>query len=297
MGSGALRLATRGSALARIQTDRVAALLGVPCEPVVVSTTGDRRADEPIWRMGGKGVFVKEVQQAVLDGRADAAVHSAKDLPSSTPGGLVLVAFPERVDPRDALVGCALDALPAGARVATGSVRRRAQLAHHRPDLTFAPLRGNIETRVAKAADHDAAVVAHAALLRAGLDGAAADVLDPSVMLPQVGQGALAVECREDDEATRELLATVDDALVRRAVTAERAFLDALGGDCNLPAGALASAAEGEVRIEALLASLDGHVLVRHAVTAADPETAGRQVAGELLDERGGRTLLVDGAA
>lgn len=297
MPSPALRLATRGSALARAQAGRVADLLGVDCELVIVSTTGDRRAEEPIWRMGGKGVFVKEVQEAVLDGRADAAVHSAKDLPSGATEGLVITAFPERLDPRDALVGSRLDGLATGARVATGSVRRRAQLAHERPDLTFAPLRGNIETRVEKAAYHDGAVMSYAALVRSGLDGHAAEVLDPAVMLPQVGQGALAVECAADDEETRLRLAAIDEPAVRRAVSAERAFLAELGGDCNLPAGALAKPAGDRLRVEGLLASLDGHVVLRHSVEGDDPEEAGRRLARELLDDRGGRALLGNTAA
>lgn len=296
MPGGPMRLATRGSALARIQANRVAELLaalGVGCEFVVLSTAGDRRTDEPIWRMGGKGIFVKEIQQAVLDGRADAAVHSAKDLPALTPAGLVLAAFPERQDPRDALVGARLDDLPTGARVATGSVRRRAQLAYLRPDLRFAELRGNIETRVAKAANHAGGVVAHAALLRAGLTPPVVDVLDPATILPQVGQGALAVECRAGDATTIEALAEIDDAGVRSAVTAERGFLAELGGDCNLPAGALAVAdPDGGASIEVLLASLDGHSVLRHRTAGTDPEALGRAAARELLDDRGGRALL-----
>ncbi|MGH9056796.1 MAG: hydroxymethylbilane synthase, partial [Acidimicrobiales bacterium] len=169
-----MRIATRGSALARWQAEEVARRLrrGVPglrVELVVVDTTGDRRADVPVWDMGGQGVFVKEVQAAVLEGRADAAVHSAKDLPSSTPPGLFLAAFPVRADPRDALVGSTLDALPPGAVVATGSVRRRAQLAWVRPDLTFRSLRGNIATRLDRVPPGGAAVVAAAALDRLGL--------------------------------------------------------------------------------------------------------------------------------
>ncbi|HLG01656.1 MAG TPA: hydroxymethylbilane synthase [Acidimicrobiia bacterium] len=293
MAGGPLRLATRGSPLARAQAERVATLLNVECELVIVSTAGDRRADEPIWRMGGKGVFVKEVQQAVLDGGADIAVHSAKDLPASTPDGLVLAAFPERVDPRDALVGTHLDDLPTGARVATGSVRRRAQLAHLRPDLTFAELRGNIETRVAKALDHAAVVVANAALIRAGLTPAVVDPLEPAVMLPQVGQGALALECRSDDDATLAALSAIDRPDVRIAVTAERGYLSALGGDCNLPAGAFAQPLDGGgVAIEVLLASLDGHVVLRHRARGSDPDTVGRDAARALLDEQGGRMLV-----
>jgi len=237
-----LRIATRGSRLARWQAERVAGRLGGDTELVIVSTTGDQRTDVPIWTIGGTGVFVKEVQQAVLDGRADLAVHSAKDLPSETAAGLVLAAIPERADPRDALVGSRLDDIPAGGRIGTGSVRRQAQLAALRPDLRFESLRGNIETRVAKAADLDAVVVALAALERLGLADRATEVLEATRMLPQVAQGALAVECRADDAATAARLALLDDPAARPAVEAERAFLRRLGGGCDLPCGALAEA-------------------------------------------------------
>src|SRR5437764_4266605 len=203
-----LRAATRGSALARWQTDHVAALLGEDVDVVVVETTGDRRTDVAIHQMGGQGVFVKEVQAAVLDGRADLAVHSAKDLPSAATPGLVIGAVPERDDPCDALVGSSFAALAPGARIATGSVRRRAQLASVRPDLTFVGLRGNIGTRLDRVGTGgiDAVVVAYAALRRLGLAGRADDVLPIRVMLPQVAQGALAVECRADDEEAIERL-------------------------------------------------------------------------------------------
>ncbi|HEX7443488.1 MAG TPA: hydroxymethylbilane synthase, partial [Acidimicrobiales bacterium] len=188
-----IRAATRGSVLARWQTDHVAALLraadpAVEVEVVVVDTVGDRRQDIPIWEMGGKGVFAKEVQAAVLDGRADIAVHSAKDLPSGSPEGLVIAAVPHRGDPRDVLVGSTLADLAPGALVATGSARRRAQLAWARPDLTFAGLRGNIETRLAKAAGFGAIVMALAPMERLGLTDHIGEVLEPSVVLPQVGQ-------------------------------------------------------------------------------------------------------------
>ena len=290
-----LRIATRGSRLALWQAERVAGLLGADAELVIVSTTGDQRADVPIWTIGGTGVFVKEVQQAVLDGRADLAVHSAKDLPSDTAAGLRLAAVPERADPRDALVGARLDDIPAGGRVGTGSVRRQAQLAALRPDLGFASLRGNIETRVAKAAEFDAVVVALAALERLGLADRAAEVLDPSVMLPQVAQGALAVECRADDAETVERLRAIDEPAARRAVEAERAFLRRLGGGCDLPCGALARAEGsdgGAVAIDVLLATLDGKAVLRASHRAADPEAAGAEAARILLDEQGGRRLL-----
>jgi hydroxymethylbilane synthase len=292
-----LRAATRASALARLQTDLVAAALGGDVEAVVVQTTGDQRTDVPIWQMGGQGVFVKEVQAAVLDGRADLAVHSAKDLPSGSPDGLVIGAVPERDDPRDALVGSTLDGLPVGARVGTGSVRRRAQLAWARPDLTFAGLRGNIDTRLAKAAEFDAIVMAAAALRRLGRTHAIGEVLDPSVMLPQVGQGALAVECRADDEEVRARLAAIDHAPSHRALDAERAYLREIGEGCQLPVGALATTDQtGAVVVTGMIASLDGHVLLRHRSAGDDGEAVGRAVARHLLDEAGAGALVLSEA-
>lgn len=292
-----LRAATRGSALARRQTSIVAGLLAETCgaavEPVVVSTAGDRHAGTPIHAMGGKGVFVKEVQAAVLDGRADFAVHSAKDLPAATPEGLMVAAVPRRGDPRDAMVGCRLAELRAGATVATGSVRRKAQLAWMRPDLAFAELRGNIATRLDQAAAFDAIVMAAAALQRLGLEPDVLDVLEPDVFVPQVGQGAIAVECRTDDRAVLEALLATEHEPSRRAVDAERAFLAELGGDCNLPAGAHASGASGgDLELTGLLASLDGRALIRDTRRGRDPETLGRSVARHLLDECGGQELM-----
>ena len=288
-----LRAATRGSALALAQTRLVAALLDRPVEPVVVETSGDRRQDVPIWEIGGRGVFVKEVQAAVLEGRADFAVHSAKDLPSTSPPGLVLAAVPERGDPRDALVGSTLDALLPGARVATGSVRRRAQLASLRPDLTFTGLRGNIETRLAKAADHAAIVVAAAALHRLGRSDEATEYLDPTCVLPQVGQGALAVEAREGDTEVLAALATIEHAPSRLAVDAERAYLRELGGGCDLPVAAYGAATSaGGVALTAMLASLDGHVVLQARGVGPDPEELGRSLARHLLDGAGGTWLL-----
>jgi hydroxymethylbilane synthase len=290
-----LRVATRRSALARWQAERVVGLLGIEAEYVVVSTKGDERRDVPIHAMGGTGVFVKEVEQTVLDGRADVAVHSAKDLPSATAPGLVLAALPERGDARDALVGRAFDEIPTGGRVGTGSVRRRAQLAALRPDLGFGELRGNIPTRLEKAGGFDAVVLAAAALDRLGLADRIAERVDPSVVLPQVAQGALAVECRAEDDGTRALLAGVDDAGVRAAVTAERAYLAELGGGCNLPCGALAeTGGDGWVRLEALLGSLDGRISLRARVDGSDPVAVGVEAARRLVDEEGGRLVLDD---
>jgi len=217
-------------------------------------------------------------------------------LPSETPPGLVLAAVPERADPRDALVGSTLDGLPTGARVGTGSVRRRAQLAAARPDLQFAPLRGNMETRLRKRIDDglDAVVVAVAALERLGLADQITEVLDTAVMLPQAAQGALGVECRSDDAATIARLAKIDRAEAHRAVRAERAFLAELGGGCSLPCGALAHVddATGELVLEALLAALDGSVVLRNRVIGSDPVDVGVRAARDLLDDKGGRALL-----
>ena len=277
-----MRAATRGSALARWQTDLVLSALGGG-EAVVVETTGDRVADVPIHEIGGRGVFVKEVQAAVLEGRADIAVHSAKDLTSTPTEGLVIGAFLERGDARDALVGCSLAALPAGAVVATGSVRRRAQLAWLRPDLSFAELRGNIDTRLRKAASFDAAVMAFAALQRLGYADQAADVLDPTVLVPQVAQGALAVECRADDGRVLEALAALDHGPTRLAVTAERAYLAELGGGCDLPVGAYATVDGSVITLTGLIAALDGRICLRDTQSGDDAVALGRAVAAKLL--------------
>ncbi|HEX2047573.1 MAG TPA: hydroxymethylbilane synthase [Acidimicrobiales bacterium] len=290
-----LRAATRGSTLARAQTDHVAELLGVEVEPVVVETQGDRQAEVPLWAMGGRGVFVKEVQAAVLDGRADFAVHSAKDLPSSTPPGLVIAAVPLRADARDALVGRRLDALVPGARVGTGSVRRRAQLAWLRPDLTFAGLRGNMETRLSKASGYAAIVVAAAALERLGRGSEVTEVLPTEVLVPQVGQGALAVECREGDRDTRAALAAIEHEPSRRAVDAERAWLAEVGGGCDLPVGAHATVAEdGRITLTAMLATPDGRIVIRDSDEGDDPLELGKRLARHLLDDAGGSSLLAD---
>ena len=289
----ALRAATRKSTLARTQTDLVAALLGVDVEPVVVETSADRRPDTPIWDLGERGAFVREVQAAVLDGRADIAVHSAKDLPSETPDGLLIAAVPSREDARDALVGGTLETLPVGGRVGTGSVRRRAQLSWLRSDLTFGGLRGNIETRLGKAGDFDAIVVAYAALRRLGRTGVADELLDVSLLVPQVGQGALAVECRTDDDRVRGLLADADHEPSHVALTAERAWLAELGGGCDRPVGAYATvAADGSIRLVAMLASGDGRLMVRDQDEGRDPEELGRSVARRIVERAGGAMLL-----
>jgi hydroxymethylbilane synthase len=285
-----LRAATRSSPLARWQTEHVTALLapyGIEVEPVYVETLGDRTQalGTPLHEIGGQGVFVKEVQAAVLSGLADIAVHSAKDLPSSPAPGLHIAALPERGEPCDALVGSTLSGLREGALIGTGSVRRRAQLAALRPDLRFAELRGNVGTRVGKAAQFDAIVVAAVALQRLGMAERMGELLHPLQMLPMVAQGALAVECRDDDAATTGLLAAIDHPTTRVRVTAERSFLAELGSGCDLPVAALALVRGDEVVLEGLVAALDGSVVVRGGRTGAVAEAAslGRSLAAELL--------------
>lgn len=289
----ALRVATRSSPLALWQAAEVGRLLaaahpGLVIEAVPIRTEGDRMAEAPLAAIGGKGVFVGALQAAVLDGRADLAVHSAKDLPSVTPDGLCLAAVPRRGEVRDALVGSRLADLPVGAVVATGSARRRVQLADRRPDLRFADLRGNIDTRLAKAAHFDAIVMALVALERLGRRPAVLEALEIDLMVPQVGQGALAVECRADDAELRGLLAAIEHRATRGCVDAERSFLAALGGDCTIPAGAHARLASGEtVHLTGVLApSADGPLRRAEVTAGADDGNgllAGRRLAEILL--------------
>lgn len=300
MSAPRIRLATRGSPLALEQTRLVEDALGAvrpgaELERVVLRTEGDRRAHEELDRIGGQGLFVKEVQVAVLEGRADVGVHSAKDLPPRTPAGLVLACVLERADPRDAMVGAALGALAPGALVATGSARRRAQLASVRPDLLFVGLRGNMATRLAHAGrDVDAVVAAAAALDRLGWGDRAAERLPIAACLPQVGQGAIALECRAEDGRTRDALDAADVAPAHRALEAERAYLAALGAGCTLPVAAWAEpldAAGGRLRLHGMLASGDGRVLVRSRQEGDEPLALGRALARALVGARGGASI------
>jgi hydroxymethylbilane synthase len=294
-----VRLATRGSELALRQARAVAALLrdarsGITLEEKVVHTRGDRAADVPLDRIGGQGAFVKEVQAAVLDGRADLAVHSAKDLPSDNPAELTIAAVPRRGDPRDALVGGRLAELVPGATVATGSARRRAQLANLRPDLTFVDLRGNMATRVGRAGDGDVdvVVVAKVALDRLGWTDRIDEVLEPSILLPQAGQGAIAIECRADDAALVELLASIDDPWSHLTLDAERAVLWAMAANCSTPVAAWAEPGrpdEGRILLHALTASLDGRVVVRSELCGDEPRSVGIALAERLVTECGAR--------
>ncbi len=290
------RIATRRSPLARAQAVLVADLLvaaspGLNVELVLVDTTGDRDWTSPIEALGERGVFARGVQAALLEGRADIAVHSYKDLPTAPLAGLRIAAVPVRADPRDALVsqsGEGLAELAGGATVGTGSARRSAQVRAFRPDLDVRPLRGNVGTRVAKVQDGelDAAVLAVAGLERAGLADAIAEVLAPPSFLPAPAQGALAVEVRTDRPDVEGLVKRIDDAESRAVVTAERAFLRDLRGGCTVPAGALATLDGDELRLTAGLFgdSEDPPLTLRGRVTDAD--ALGRQAAARVLAAR-----------
>ena len=277
-----LLVATRGSNLARAQVDIVARLIGQPVELVIVSTMGDRRVDEPISAIGGRGAFVGDVRDALAQGAADIAVHSAKDLPPRDDPRFTCY-FPGRGDPRDVLVGSTLETLRPGAVVATGAPRRRAQITAMRPDVEVAELRGNIETRLRAGERYDAIVMAAIAIERLELRvNRPTQTLEPSSFVPAVGQGAIAVETRVDDRRTRALVAGLDDPITRTTLTAERAFLAELGGDCDLPAGAHATVdRSGAVMINAMLADGPGRPR-RITVIATDPAAAGSRAADGL---------------
>lgn len=300
-----IRIATRGSELARAQADWVAARigerLGVEAEIVVIQTTGDRILDQPLAKIGGKGLFVKEIEEALLDGSADVAVHSAKDLPAHLPPRLRLVAFPERLDPRDALVlrepGTSLETLPRGALVGTGSVRRTALLRACRPDLEIVPMRGNVPTRLRKLEEEglDAVVLACAGLERLGLGDRIGERIAPETMLPAVCQGALALEVPDGGEWA-EHIAELDDPTAAFAVAAERSFLLALEGDCSVPLAALCELSSGsEATLRGLVASTEGDRVVRAerrlGVNLVDAEKAGADLAEEILGAGGAEIL------
>ncbi len=297
-GPGApLRLGTRGSALALAQTGLIAARLqeaGMETTVVTIRTEGDRaQADRSM--MLGRGAFVKELERALLEGDVDLAVHSAKDLPTGESPGLAIVAWPEREDPRDALVsatGAGLADLPPGARVGTESPRRRAFLLRARPDLAVTPIRGNVDTRLAKldAGDYDALVVAVAGLVRLGRAGRISERLEPAVMLPAVGQGALAVQMRAEDPRAAEV-GRLDHPATRTAVLAERAFLDAMGGGCRAPFAALAGLEGDRMELSGAALDPDGREALFDRVEggAAEAEPLGRSLAGALLGRGAGR--------
>jgi hydroxymethylbilane synthase len=293
-----LRIGTRASALARTQTDLVAAALGaaggVAADIVPITTEGDR-SRAALAQIGGTGVFVSALREALLAGDIDVAVHSYKDLPTAAADGVVVAAVPPREDPRDVLVardGLTLGELPAGARVGTGSPRRAAQLLALGLGLDVVAIRGNVDTRIGKVAagEVDAVVLAYAGLRRLGRADEATEVLDPIQVLPAPAQGALAVECRSSDEQARALLALLDDPDTRWAVAAERALLAGLEAGCSAPVGALAEIAEGdsgtEVFLRGAVTAADGSAAVRLSATGptTDAEGVGRRLAVDLLD-------------
>lgn len=271
----------------------MASQLKCPCELVIVSTTGDRDQSSNLTDIGGQGVFVKEVQHAVLEGRADLAVHSAKDLPTEEIDDLEIVAFPKRGDVRDALVGQPLAQMAQGATIATGSRRRQLQLASMRPDLKFISLRGNIATRISKSSEVAAVVIAYAALLRLGRPNVASQVFGITEMLPQVGQGALAIECRTGDNESSLYVRELDDQLTRFAVAAERSLLRQLGSGCTLPVAGYAEVdplTKG-IFLQGMIGTLDGSRIIRSSGSGNDPIDVGAQVGQALLRE-GGDAIL-----
>jgi hydroxymethylbilane synthase len=298
-----VRIATRGSALALAQSRMIGAAvelaIGRTFEIIIIQTTGDRIQDRSLAAIGGKGLFVKEIQEALLDGRADLAVHSAKDLPAKTPDALTFAAFPRRADARDALVasepGARISVLPRGARIGTGSVRRSSQLRARRPDLEIVPLRGNVDTRLRKLAELElhAVVLACAGLDRLGLGERIHERIDTMDLLPAVGQGTLALEVRAGDSLVAEL-ASLDHAATRACLLAERAFQAGLEGDCAVPIAAFAELdTAGRLHMRGLVARPDGGRIVRGEIEedAKHATRAGEQLAQELR-ARGGEEIL-----
>ena len=309
-----LRIGTRGSALALWQANHISGQLkelhGVESELIRIRTSGDRMQSAPVAQineqigaeMGGKGIFIKELEDALLANTIDLAVHSMKDVPTEIPPGLAFPAITRREDPRDCLIsrtGRSLKGLPAGARIGTSSLRRQAQLRHHRPDLEVVNLRGNVDTRLKKldAKEFDAVVLAMAGVNRLGFTSRISQVLDESVMLPAVGQGALGIETRADDARTSELVAALNDPESRACVTAERSLLHELQGGCQVPLGGLARLAGDALRIEAAVFSADGKEFVRREEqgTAADPAGAGKRLGQALLEAGADRILRLAG--
>jgi hydroxymethylbilane synthase len=298
-----LTIGTRKSPLAMTQARLVAGWLierhpGLSVDLLPVTTKGDRILDAPLAQVGGKGLFVKEIEEGLLEGRADLAVHSLKDVPAELPAGLTIVAVPAREDPRDVLV-CRgaknLADLPPGARVGTSSLRRAAQLLYHRPDLAIVGLRGNLETRLRKLEEQglDAAVLAAAGIIRQNLGDRITAWLEPAEFLPAVGQGALAIETRVDDDRTNDLVRVLDDLDTRTAVAAERAFLSRLEGGCQVPLACLARLEGGRVDVDGLIAGLEGTPYLRgqRSGPADRAEDLGRDLAEDLLS-RGGAEIL-----
>jgi hydroxymethylbilane synthase len=296
-----LIFATRPSALARWQTNYIierlqATIPELECQEVVITTRGDQVIDQPLPEIGGKGLFTNELEQALRDGQVDAAVHSLKDLPTDDVPGLTVGAIPERAAVHDVWIcprGHSLDDLPAGAIVGTSSTRRAAQLLAYRPDLLVKPIRGNVDTRLQKVldGDYEALILAAAGLTRLGKEEHITQYLPFDIMLPAPGQGALAVQCRAGDEETIFLLSHLDHQPTRLAVSAERAFLAALGSGCSLPVGALATVNDGMISLKGVIADQDGSQRLELAEQGSDPQSLGFFLAQEALS-RGADQLL-----
>jgi hydroxymethylbilane synthase len=287
-----LRIGTRGSLLAKWQAEfvrkRLFVATGVEPEIVIIKTAGDKMLHAPVAQIGSKGIFIKELEEALIEEAIDLAVHSVKDIPTETPSRMMFPAVCKRDDVRDCLVGATLANLRKGARVGTSSLRRQAQLRHIRPDLDLRDLRGNVDTRLRKveSGEYEAVVVSKAGLDRLGFSQRISEVLSPEVCMPAVGQGAIAVECRLKDREAEELLAPLDDAETRAAIIAERALLGVLHGGCQVPMGAFARVEQGELVMDACVCSVDGvHCVKQHA--AGPPDQAaqlGEHMARLLLD-------------
>jgi hydroxymethylbilane synthase len=294
-----LTIGSRGSQLALWQARHVAERLeamGVESRIEIVRTTGDHLQTASLAQAGGKGLFTKEIEEALLDGAIDLAVHSLKDLPTDMPPGLEIAAIPQREDARDAIAGMRLDELPQGARVGTSSGRRAAQLRLLRPDLQLEPIRGNVDTRLRKLREgqYDAIVLAAAGLLRLGLAGEVAEIFSPEQICPAPGQGALAIETRERDAAF-DICAALNHEPSAQAVACERAVLAGLGGGCQLPMGAFAELCGDQIRVSAVVLSPEGSRRVRVEMSGARnaPERLGRAAAEELI-AKGAREILAE---
>ena len=294
-----LRIGTRGSMLAKWQAESIRkklfAATGVEAEIVIIKTSGDKMQHASLTQIGGKGIFIKELEEALLEETIDVAVHSVKDVPTDIPSRLMFPAVCRRDDVRDCLVGSTLANLRHGARVGTSSLRRQAQFRHLRPDLDLRDLRGNVDTRLRKveSGEYEAVVVAKAGLDRLGLSQRISEVLSPEVCLPAVGQGAIAAECRLKDTEAGDLLAPLDDAESRTAILAERALLAALQGGCQVPLGAWARIERGELLMDACVCSVDGSQYVKQRATAPPEQAAqlGEHMA-RLLIEAGAQSIL-----
>jgi hydroxymethylbilane synthase len=289
-------IGSRGSQLALWQARHIAARLadmGVESRLEIIKTTGDKIQDVPLSKVGGKGLFTKEIEEALLDHSIDVAVHSLKDMPSELPEGLILAAIPEREDPRDALIGKPLAELSRGARVGTSSLRRAAQLHALGRGLVTENLRGNVDTRLRKLDEgqFDAIVLAAAGLRRLGWADRIQELVPIEIMCPAVGQGALAIETRDDGEEARRLIERLDHAASRRAVTAERAMLGTLGGGCQVPIGGYATVDGSIIHLRAIVASPDGSRILRAELSGSDPVQVGSELGQKLLDD-GAREIL-----